>query len=55
MLYVKSKLLLIVGIVIFVAMFYFKVELGDSIIRPLGYLLSGLLAGKSIGYKEKDK
>lgn len=54
MLYVKSKALLILGVILFIAMFYFKVELGDSILRPLGYILSGILVSFSLGYREKD-
>ncbi|EGQ3154491.1 hypothetical protein O0F68_11930 [Staphylococcus pseudintermedius] len=55
MLYVKSKMLLILGIVLFISMYYFKVELGDSILRPLGYVLAGLLISYSLGYKKKDE
>ncbi|SUM57748.1 Uncharacterised protein [Staphylococcus microti] len=55
MLYVKSKLLLLIAIIIFLSMFYFKTELGDSILRPLGYILAGLIAGKALGYKEKNE
>lgn len=53
MLYVKSKILLILGIVIFISMYYFKVELGDSIFRPLGYVLSGILISYSLVYKKR--
>ncbi|UXR72131.1 MULTISPECIES: hypothetical protein [unclassified Staphylococcus] len=55
MLYIKSKFLLILAILLFISMFYFKTELRDSILRLLGYILSGVLAGKAIGYKEKGE
>lgn len=55
MLYVKNKSLLIIAVIIFLSMFYFKAELGDSILRPLGYILAGLIAGKVLGYKEKNE
>lgn len=53
MLYIKYKGLFLVGILLFIAMFYFKVELGDSIFRPLGYLAAGLIIGRALAYKEK--
>ncbi|UXR78856.1 MULTISPECIES: hypothetical protein [unclassified Staphylococcus] len=53
MLYIKYKSLFLIGILLFVAMFYFKVELGDSIFRPLGYLAAGAIMGCALAYKEK--
>ncbi len=52
MLYIKSKIGLMIGLLLFIAMFYFKVALGDSIIRPLGFVLSGVIIGYALGYKE---
>ncbi len=53
MLYIKRKFLFFIGLLLFIALFYFKVVLGDSIIRPFGYILSGVLISYSLGYQEK--
>lgn len=53
MLYIKRKFLFFIGLLLFIALFYFKVVLGDSIIRPFGYILSGVLISYSLDYQEK--
>ncbi|SUM46242.1 hypothetical protein [Staphylococcus intermedius] len=54
MLFIKSKISFIIGLLLFIAMFYFKMALGDSIIRPLGFVLSGVIMGYALENKEKD-
>ncbi|EKU48197.1 hypothetical protein [Staphylococcus massiliensis] len=54
MLFIKHKLLFLLGMLLLITLFIFNQAIGTTLIRPILYFLCGVIITRSLGYHDKN-